>query len=154
MFIAIDQQLTGALAAGHVRPAQEHDARPAGRAPCSTHRRSSTSTSPCGPASASSRSPPSSRRSTASRWTRRTFYELRQVAAGELLADYPWLETILADAPKGASLEGFLWPATYRVLPDTTAEELVRLMLDGFYATSARTASTCPKERGLTSTRS
>ena len=50
----------------------------------------------------------------------------------ELLADYPWLKTILKDAPKGASLEGFLWPATYRVLPDTTPEELVRLMLDKF----------------------
>ena len=49
-----------------------------------------------------------------------------------LIADYPWLKTALADAPEGASLEGFLWPAAYRVLPDTTAEELVRLMLDGF----------------------
>ena len=31
--------------------------------------------------------------------------------------------------------EGFLWPATYRVLPDTTPDELVRLMLDKFAAT-------------------
>ena len=35
--------------------------------------------------------------------------------------------------PEGASLEGFLWPATYRVLPDTTAEELIRDMLDNFH---------------------
>jgi UPF0755 protein len=57
------------------------------------------------------------------------FYELAKHPTVELLADYP---TIKAELPKGASLEGFLWPATYRVLPDTTAEELVRDMLDGF----------------------
>ena len=61
------------------------------------------------------------------------FYELVKSPPAELLDDYPWLKTILKDAPKGASLEGFLWPATYRVLPDTTPEELVRLMLDKFY---------------------
>jgi UPF0755 protein len=55
------------------------------------------------------------------------FYELAKRPTPELLADYPWLEL-----PEGASLEGYLWPATYRVLPDTTADELVRLMLDGF----------------------
>ena len=49
------------------------------------------------------------------------FYELAKSPAGRsLLADYPWLEKILDGRPKGASLEGFLWPATYRVLPDTT----------------------------------
>ncbi|HET7029552.1 MAG TPA: endolytic transglycosylase MltG [Candidatus Limnocylindrales bacterium] len=57
------------------------------------------------------------------------FYELAKHPTAELLGDYPWLKEIL---PEGASLEGFLWPATYRVLPDTTAEELVRDMLDGF----------------------
>ena len=62
------------------------------------------------------------------------FYRIVKSPPAELLDDYPWLKKILADAPKGASLEGFLWPATYRVLPDTTPEELVRLMLDKFIA--------------------
>ncbi len=57
------------------------------------------------------------------------FYQLAKHPTAKLLADYPWLAVVL---PKGASLEGFLWPATYNVLPDTTAEELVRDMLDGF----------------------
>jgi UPF0755 protein len=59
------------------------------------------------------------------------FYKLVKHPTAKLLADYPWLKDVL---PKGASLEGFLWPATYQVLPDTTAEELVRDMLDGFHA--------------------
>jgi len=58
------------------------------------------------------------------------FYELAKHPSAKLLDDYPWLKEIL---PDGASLEGFLWPATYRVLPDTTAEELIRDMLDGFH---------------------
>jgi len=57
------------------------------------------------------------------------FYQLAKHPTASLLADYPWLAAVL---PKGASLEGFLWPATYHVLPDTTAEALVRNMLDGF----------------------
>jgi peptidoglycan lytic transglycosylase G len=57
------------------------------------------------------------------------FYELAKHPTKELLADYPWL-----DLPPGASLEGYLWPANYHVLPDTTGEELVRLMLDRFHA--------------------
>ncbi|HET7702232.1 MAG TPA: endolytic transglycosylase MltG [Candidatus Limnocylindrales bacterium] len=59
------------------------------------------------------------------------FYEIAKTPPADLLADYPTIREIL---PKGASLEGFLWPATYRVLPDTTADELVRKMLDGFVA--------------------
>jgi UPF0755 protein len=58
------------------------------------------------------------------------FYDLAKHPTPKLLADYPWLKAAL---PKGASLEGFLWPATYRVLPDTTADELIRDMLDGFH---------------------
>ena len=45
------------------------------------------------------------------------FYDEVKNPPESLLADYPWLEL-----PKGASLEGFLAPATYRVLPDITAE--------------------------------
>ena len=71
------------------------------------------------------------------------FYELAKHPTPELLADYPWLKL-----PKGASLEGFLWPATYRVLPDTTPEELIRLMLERFHdAVGDRIA--VPKERGM-----
>jgi len=58
------------------------------------------------------------------------FYNLAKHPTKELLADYPWLTKLL---PAGASLEGFLWPATYQILPDTTAEELIRDMLDGFH---------------------
>ena len=57
------------------------------------------------------------------------FYQLASHPSAKLLADEPWLAAVL---PKGASLEGFLWPATYNVLADTTAEELIRDMLDGF----------------------
>jgi UPF0755 protein len=59
------------------------------------------------------------------------FYQLAKHPTAKLVADYPWLKEIL---PTGASLEGFLWPATYDVLPDTSAEELIRKMLDGFHA--------------------
>jgi UPF0755 protein len=78
------------------------------------------------------------------------FYELATNPPAELLDDYPWLKTILATAPKGASLEGFLWPSTYRVLPDTTAEELVRLMLDKFATNVGPERMDVPKARGLT----
>lgn len=59
------------------------------------------------------------------------FYRIAKTPPADLLADYPTIRDVL---PTGASLEGFLWPATYRVLPDTTADELVRKMLDGFVA--------------------
>ncbi|HEY7132841.1 MAG TPA: endolytic transglycosylase MltG [Candidatus Limnocylindrales bacterium] len=72
------------------------------------------------------------------------FYELAKHPTPELLADYPWLKDVL---PPGASLEGFLWPATYRVLPDTTAEELVRDMLDGFHQAIGE-RMTVPEARG------
>ena len=74
------------------------------------------------------------------------FYELAKHPPKELLDDYPWLNEVL---PEGASLEGFLWPATYRVLPDTTAEELVRDMLDGFKVAIGERL-TVPKARGRT----
>jgi UPF0755 protein len=78
------------------------------------------------------------------------FRDLVTSPPAELIADYPWLKKILADAPKGASLEGFLWPATYRVLPDTTPEELVRLMLDKFAANVGQERMTVPAARGMT----
>ena len=47
------------------------------------------------------------------------------------------------------SLEGFLWPASYKVLPDTTADELVRLMLDNFIKNVGEERLAVPKDRGL-----
>jgi UPF0755 protein len=79
----------------------------------------------------------------------RAFYELAKEPPEALLADYPWLQRVLADAPEGASLEGFLWPGTYRLLPDTAPEELVRKMLDGFHAAVGDDKMKVPAERGL-----
>jgi len=56
------------------------------------------------------------------------FLALVRKPPAKLLADYPWLEL-----PKGATLEGYLAAGEYRVLPDTTPDELVRKMLDRFY---------------------
>jgi len=55
------------------------------------------------------------------------FYELATNPPAELLASYPWLKL-----PQGASLEGYLFPATYEISPDTTPLELVSLLLDAF----------------------
>jgi UPF0755 protein len=74
------------------------------------------------------------------------FYKLAKHPTKELLAHYPWLAKIL---PKSGSLEGFLWPAAYRVLPDTTAEELIREMLDGFREAIGDRMDV-PTARGLT----
>jgi UPF0755 protein len=78
------------------------------------------------------------------------FYDLVTKPPKELIDDYPWLKKILKDAPEGATLEGFLWPASYKVLPDTTAEELVRLMLDKFAVNVGPDRMLVPKERGMT----
>ena len=77
------------------------------------------------------------------------FYELATSPPASLIVDYPWLGKVREDAPPGASLEGFLWPATYRVLPDTTPEELIRLMLDEFAANVGQERLDVPSDRGL-----
>jgi UPF0755 protein len=79
----------------------------------------------------------------------REFYELASEPPTSLIDDYPWLEKALEDAPAGASLEGFLWPNTYRVLPDTTPEELIRLMLDEFHLAVGNGRMSVPAARGL-----
>ena len=69
-----------------------------------------------------------------------TFYDLAEHPTAQLLADYPWLQD--AGLPKGASLEGFLYPATYTLITSaeggdyhiTSAEDLIRMELDAFYA--------------------
>jgi UPF0755 protein len=81
------------------------------------------------------------------------FYDLVTKPTDALLADYPWLldPSVL---PKGASLEGFLYPATYtlRVGADapTTADGLVRMMLDAFYERVGADRLAVAKDRGLT----
>lgn len=79
----------------------------------------------------------------------RAFYELASAPPASLIADYPWLQAIRADAPAGVSLEGFLWPGSYRVLPDTTPEELIRLMLEKFAANVGEERMDVPGDRGL-----
>jgi UPF0755 protein len=80
------------------------------------------------------------------------FYRLATKPTDEILADYPWLldENV---RPKGASLEGFLYPATYSVRIDatdpTTAEDLIRMMLDAFYDAVGQERLDVPEKRGL-----
>jgi UPF0755 protein len=57
------------------------------------------------------------------------FYDLAMHPTADLLAQYKWLQL-----PAGASLEGFLFPATYPVAPDTTPIQLIQMLLDGFVA--------------------
>ncbi len=81
------------------------------------------------------------------------FYALVTKPTDVLLADYPWLldENV---RPKGASLEGFLYPATYPLRVDllepTRAEDLVRMMLDAFHDRVGAERLAVPAERKLT----
>jgi UPF0755 protein len=58
------------------------------------------------------------------------FRDLATKPTPELLADYPWLQA--GGLPEGASLEGYLFPSTYDLRPESTAEDLIRMMLDQF----------------------
>jgi UPF0755 protein len=58
--------------------------------------------------------------------------------------------------PASASLEGFLYPATYELVtasvggpPVTTAEGLIRMQLEKFYAAIGQDRMNVPKARGL-----
>jgi peptidoglycan lytic transglycosylase G len=86
----------------------------------------------------------------------KAFYDLAEHPTDELLNDYPWLEA--AGLPKGASLEGFLYPATYTLVTSasgssdyhvTTAEDLIRKELDTFYAHVGADRMKVPASRGL-----
>jgi UPF0755 protein len=55
------------------------------------------------------------------------FYDIVEHPPVDLLAGYPWISL-----PAGASLEGFLFPATYDLAPDTTPTQLVGMLLDAF----------------------
>ena len=81
------------------------------------------------------------------------FYDLVTKPTDALLGDYPWL--LDPDVrPKGASLEGFLYPATYTLRVDaehpSTAEDLVRMMLDTFIDRVGEDRLKVPEKRGLT----
>jgi UPF0755 protein len=73
------------------------------------------------------------------------FYQLAKHPTPTILAANPWLVL-----PKGASLEGFLAPATYHVLPDITPEQLIDKMLDTFYQQVGPGRMQVAKSRGLT----
>ena len=81
------------------------------------------------------------------------FYNLAKHPTADLLKDYPWLEL-----PKGASLEGFLYPATYTLVLSssggpfhvTTADDLVRMLLDKFYEAVTPTRMNVPAARKMT----
>jgi len=55
------------------------------------------------------------------------FYQLATHPTADLVSQYPWLKL-----PAGASLEGFLFPATYDIAPDTTPDQLIGMLLDAF----------------------
>jgi UPF0755 protein len=84
------------------------------------------------------------------------FYDLARHPTQNLLADYPWLAE--AGLPDGASLEGFLYPATYELITSanggpykvTDAEGLIRMELDKFYKAVGQDRLNVPKSRGMT----
>jgi UPF0755 protein len=84
------------------------------------------------------------------------FYDLATNPPQELLDDYPWLAE--GGLPKGASLEGFLYPATYTLITAssggpfqaTTAEDLIRMELDKFEQEVGPSRMDVPAARGLT----
>jgi peptidoglycan lytic transglycosylase G len=81
------------------------------------------------------------------------FYDLAKHPSAELLADYDWLEL-----PKGASLEGFLYPDTYQVVTAsdggpakvTTAEDMIRMLLDRFAEVVGEERMNVPESRHMT----
>ena len=60
-------------------------------------------------------------------------------------ADYDFL----ADAPEGASLEGFLFPLTYDLGSSVTADSIIRMMLDQFESQIASLDWSYPESQGL-----
>ena len=84
------------------------------------------------------------------------YYELAKHPTKDLLADYPWLKA--SGMPDGASLEGFLYPATYTLVTATsggpfhvtTAEDLIRMELDKFQQAVGTDRMTVPADRKMT----
>jgi UPF0755 protein len=64
---------------------------------------------------------------------------------GKYVEDYPFLSD-----PRITTLEGFLFPATYDIPVDATAEDVVRLMLDAFAYQTAELDLSYAESRGYT----
>ena len=81
------------------------------------------------------------------------FYDLAEHPTDELLSNYPWLLDPKIRA-KDASLEGFLFPATYTIRTDpiapTDAEGLIKMMLDAFYTNVGADRMDAASSGGLT----
>lgn len=75
----------------------------------------------------------------------RAFYDLAKAPTLTFLATHPWLSL-----PKGASLEGFLAPDTYRILADTSADEFLGILVEHFRETVGAARLAVPADRGLT----
>ena len=73
------------------------------------------------------------------------FLDLVRTPPAALLKDYPWLQI-----PKGGSLEGYLAAGDYRLLPDASPEDLVRMMLDNFLVEVGPERMKVAASRGLT----
>jgi UPF0755 protein len=81
------------------------------------------------------------------------FYDLAMHPPADLLAAYPWLQI-----PPGASLEGFLYPATYELITSTNstafkvtdARSLIGMLLDQFHTVVGDDRINVPADRGLT----
>ncbi len=72
------------------------------------------------------------------------FYAQTQKAS-EYVADYPFLAGVYND-----SMEGFLYPDTYRVDPNATADDVIRMMLDQFAAQIATVDMSYATSKNLT----
>ena len=70
------------------------------------------------------------------------YYQLATNPTPDLLARYRWLKL-----PEGASLEGFLFPATYDVAADTSALELIEQQLDAFAANAPAALLVLPPDQ-------
>jgi UPF0755 protein len=73
------------------------------------------------------------------------FLELVRNPPASLLKDYPWVQI-----PKGGSLEGYLAAGDYRLLPDASPDDLVRMMLDRFSDEVGAERMKVAASRGLT----
>ncbi|MEK7067670.1 MAG: endolytic transglycosylase MltG [Patescibacteria group bacterium] len=62
------------------------------------------------------------------------FIKLTKPAPGTCFALASCQVSFLAEIPAGATLEGYLFPDTYRVFKDTTAEDIIAKMLKNFDA--------------------
>jgi len=84
------------------------------------------------------------------------FYQLAKHPTPDLLAANPWLKD--AGLPDGASLEGFLYPATYTLITSTsggpfhvtTAADLIQAELDKFVAAVGQNRMNVPAARKMT----